>query len=85
MGLQKLNILILPDLFPKNEKDWLGVFVVDYIKAILPKTNPWVFYSRLTGEHQNIKKSVFAESFDVYRWSYKTRIRRLLKPLYYLN
>jgi len=81
---QKLNVLILPDLFPKDEKDWVGVFVVDYIKSIIPNCTPWVFYSRLVGENQTAKKEQFSKAFDVYRWNYKQQINALLKPIYYL-
>lgn len=84
MDSQKQNILVLPDLFPKDEGDWLGVFVVDYIKAILPHANPWVFYSRLTGANQDIKKDSFGNSFDVYRWNFKPRMSPFLKPFFYL-
>lgn len=84
MDLQKNNVLVLPDLFPKNDKDWVGVFVVDYIKAILPHTTPWVFYSRLSGGDQVAKKERFDGEFDVYRWSYKKQINKLLKPIFYL-
>ena len=84
METQKLNVLILPDLFPRNENDWVGVFVVDYIKSIIPHCIPWVFYSRLIGENQTAKKEQFSKSFDVYRWNYKKQINALLKPIYYL-
>ncbi|NQX96932.1 MAG: glycosyltransferase [Flavobacteriales bacterium] len=79
-----MNVLILPDLFPKNENDWVGVFVVDYIKSIIPNCMPWVFYSRLVGENQVAKQERFASEFDVYRWNYKQQISALLKPIYYL-
>jgi len=81
---KKLNVLILPDLFPKDEKDWVGIFVVDYINAILPTCNPWVFYSRLVGANSTIKEADFSNQFKVYRWSYKQQIKAVLKPFYYL-
>jgi glycosyltransferase involved in cell wall biosynthesis len=81
---QKLNVLVLPDLFPKNENDWVGVFVVDYIKSVIPNCIPLVFYSRLVGDNQDIKQEVFGNDFDVFRWSYKKQVSSLLKPLYYL-
>ncbi len=84
MDSEKLNVLVLPDLFPENEKDWVGIFVVDYIKSILPKSNPWIFYSRLKGNHLTVKQEVFNGDFDVFRWSYKSSISKLLKPFYYL-
>tara|TARA_B100000809_G_C15140054_1_gene532724 strand:+ start:9660 stop:10811 length:1152 start_codon:yes stop_codon:yes gene_type:complete len=81
---KKLNVLILPDLFPKDEQDWVGIFVVDYINAILPTCNPWVFYSRLVGAHSTIEETDFSNQFKVYRWNYKQQIKAVLKPLYYL-
>ena len=81
---QKINVLILPDLFPKNEKDWVGVFVVDYVKSIASQCNPIVFYSRLIGDDTPLKSERFNTSFDVYRWNYKTKITPILKPLFYL-
>jgi len=81
---QKLNVLVLPDLFPINEKDWVGIFVVDYIHAILPNCKPWVFYSRLVGNNPRVKEELFSAQFKVYRWSYQEQINAFLKPFYYL-
>lgn len=81
---KKLNVLVLPDLFPKDEKDWVGIFVVDYINAILSDCKPWVFYSRLVGVNSTIKETDFSNQFKVYRWNYKQQINAFLKPLYYL-
>ncbi|MFB0925306.1 MAG: glycosyltransferase, partial [Vicingaceae bacterium] len=81
---EKINVLVLPDLFPKNENDWVGIFVVDYIKSVIPNCIPVVFYSRLVGDNQDIKQEVFGNDFDVFRWSYKKQVSSLLKPLYYL-
>ena len=81
---QKINVLILPDLFPKNETDWIGVFVVDYVASVIPNCKPWVFYSRLVGENQDVKQERFSNKFDVFRWNYKKNISSLLKPLFYL-
>lgn len=81
---QKINVLILPDLFPNNETDWVGVFVVDYVTSVLPNCKPWVFYSRLVGENQDVKQEVFSNKFDVFRWNYKKNINSIIKPIFYL-
>jgi hypothetical protein len=82
---QQLNVLVLPDLFPKDENDWVGVFVVDYVKSIIPSCVPSVFYSRLVGENRRVSSEKFANSFQVHRWSYQSRIISILKPFYYLG
>lgn len=84
MNSQRKNVLVLPELFPKDDKDWTGVFVVDYLAAIKPYTQLWVFYSRLTGDSQKVTKESFRDCFDVYRWSYKKKVNKLLKPLFYV-
>lgn len=81
---QQINVLVLPDLFPKDENDWVGVFVVDYVKSILPYSVPTVFYSRLIGEKANVTSENFANSFQVHRWIYKNGLNSSLKPFYYL-
>jgi glycosyltransferase involved in cell wall biosynthesis len=81
---QKINVLVLPDLFPKNENDWVGIFVVDYVKSVLPYCIPTVFYSRLTGQNQQVSAENYANIFRVCRWSYKIKVNPLLKPFYYL-
>ena len=81
----KINVLILPDLFPKNEKDWVGIFVVDYVKSIVSKCIPTVFYSRLIGDKNQLISEKFDNVFDVYRWSYKTNLQSILKPFYYIS
>jgi glycosyltransferase involved in cell wall biosynthesis len=57
---ERLNILVIPDLFPAYDGDWTGVFVVDYLKAVAPHCNVSVFYSRLAGEHVGTQKEEFA-------------------------
>lgn len=56
----KINLLILPALFPSSHNDSKGIFVVDYIQSVMPYVNVKVFTINLYGK----KQGVFNESFN---------------------
>lgn len=49
-GTEKLELLVLPTLFPRGPDDILGVFVLDYLEAVRDFCNVTVIDLRLTGE-----------------------------------
>ncbi len=57
---RKLKLLVIPDLFPAYDGDWMGIFVVDYLKAVAPWCDVSVFYSRLAGEKTGAHSETFA-------------------------
>ncbi|HXB40152.1 MAG TPA: glycosyltransferase family 4 protein [Bacteroidia bacterium] len=51
---EKINLLVIPDLFPKFEGDVQGVFVLDYLKSVAPYCNTTVLFPRLQGTKKGI-------------------------------
>jgi len=79
---KKINVLVIPDLFPKFEGDVQGIFVLDYLKAVEPYCNITVLFIRLTG-----KKGLTIEktgNATIYRYCFsESKVPVFLKPFYY--
>ncbi len=54
----KPHILIVTDLFPANEQDYAGIYVVDYAKSVQPWFDVTVLHARMVG----IKKGITEET-----------------------
>lgn len=54
---KKLNILVIPDLFPKWEGDVQGIFVLDYLRSVAPYCKVQVFAPKLIGKDAGLVKS----------------------------
>ena len=84
MNDTKINVLIIPDLFPKFKGDVQGIFILDYLTATSPYCHNTVLFGRLTSE----KKGVTIEKNDthlLYRFSVTNKkVPFYLKPFYYL-
>ncbi|MEO8760849.1 MAG: glycosyltransferase [Bacteroidia bacterium] len=80
---KKINVLVIPDLFPKFEGDVQGIFILDYLKAVQTYCNINVLFLRLVG-----KQGLHIENTDtatVYRYCVSSKkMPTLLKPLAYL-
>ena len=80
----KINVLVIPDLFPKFKGDVQGIFVLDYLTSTAPFCNNTVLFGRLTSD----KKGTSIEKnnlYDLYRFSVSSKkVPFYLKPLYYL-
>ncbi len=80
---KKINVLVIPDLFPKFDGDVQGIFILDYLKAVQTYCNINVLFLRLVG-----KQGLYIENTDtatVYRYCVSSKkIPGLLKPLAYL-
>jgi hypothetical protein len=80
----KINVLVIPDLFPKFKGDVQGIFILDYLTATSPYCHNTVLFGRLTSE----KKGVTIEKNDthlLYRFSVTNKkVPFYLKPFYYL-
>jgi glycosyltransferase involved in cell wall biosynthesis len=80
----KINVLVIPDLFPKFKGDVQGIFVVDYLTSTSPYCNNTVLFGRLTSD---IKGTSIAKNddYDLYRFSMSSKkVPFYLKPFYYL-
>lgn len=81
---KKINVLVIPDLFPKFENDVQGIFVLDYLSATKPYCNNTVLFGRLTSSSKGyfIEKK---EDYELHRFSVSSKkIPFYLKPFYYL-
>ena len=47
---KKINLLVIPDLFPKFEGDVQGIFILDYLKSVAVYCNTNVLFLRLSGK-----------------------------------
>ena len=80
----KINVLVIPDLFPKFKGDVQGIFVLDYLTSTAPFCNNTVLFGRLTSDKNgtSIEKN---NLYDLYRFSMSSKkVPFYFKPLYYL-
>lgn len=79
----KINLLVIPDLFPSYDGDVKGIFVIDYIKSVLPYCNVIVFTAQLRG----LKKGLSIEEkegYTIYRFCITNKKSSpFLKPFQY--
>lgn len=85
MEREKINLLTIPDLFPKHEGDVQGIFILDYLKAVEPYCINTVLFAKPNG----LKKGLYIENLTgstVYRYSISgKKITAFLKPFAYLK
>lgn len=82
---KKINVLVIPDLFPKFSGDLQGIFLLDYLKCTEPYCNNTVFSLKIRGTKQGMVIEQNGET-KIYRYSVsENRVVAFLKPFYYLN
>lgn len=83
-GNEKINLLVIPDLFPKYKGDVQGVFIIDYLKSVKNYCDIKVLFLRIQSEKKGLseKKTDYAD-ITSYAFSEK-KIWPILKPIYYL-
>lgn len=80
----KINVLVIPDLFPKFKGDVQGIFVLDYLSSTSPYCNNTVLFGRLTSDKKGTS-FVKNDDYDLYRFSMSSKkVPFYLKPFYYL-
>lgn len=80
----KINVLVIPDLFPKFKGDVQGIFVLDYLTSTSPYCNNIVLFGRLTFDIKGTS-IVKNDDYDLYRFSMSSKkVPFYLKPFYYL-
>ncbi len=80
----KINVLVIPDLFPKFKGDVQGIFVLDYLTSTSLYCNNTALFGRLTSDKKgtSIDKN---EKYELYRFSMSSKkVPFYLKPFYYL-
>ena len=78
------SILIISDLFPLSEKDYAGIYVVDYANSVKPWFDVAVFHPKLISPQKGIgKKSLFG--LEVTTYSYTNHPIGKLKKLVAYN
>jgi glycosyltransferase involved in cell wall biosynthesis len=82
-GQQKINVLVIPDLFPQDENDMKGVFITDYLKASSEFCNVRVLVMRLQGKKRGIER-VKKYNADVITCTISEKpVAKWMKPFYY--
>lgn len=80
---RKINLLVVPDLFPGYDGDVQGIFVRDYLTAVEPFCKVSVLFIRLTGAKKGLTVTQEGGA-TVYRYCFSTtKIPFYLKPFYY--
>jgi L-malate glycosyltransferase len=80
---KKINVLVIPDLFPKFEGDVQGIFILDYLKTTATHCRNMVLFGRLRGERTySIEKTSTA---TIHRFSVSTKKHSVfIKPFLYI-
>lgn len=82
---KKINVLVIPDLFPKYKGDLQGIFVLDYLCSTKEHCNNTVFSCKIRGAEKGLVLEE-SESAKIYRLSLSnTKVNALLKPLFYFR
>jgi glycosyltransferase involved in cell wall biosynthesis len=81
---KKINLLVIPDLFPKFEGDVQGIFLLDYVNCVKEYCNTSVLFMRLTGKKGLHTQTTNNATINRYCVSSK-KIPFFLKPLAYIR
>lgn len=79
-----MKVLVIPTIYPLNEKDIKGVFVVDYLKAVVDKCDIVVLDIRTDQPFAKIVKEEFLQ-FDTVRYFVKFSSNKLLTYLRFFS
>lgn len=81
---KKINVLVIPELFPKFDGDVQGVFILDYLKATAGTCVNTVLFGRLRTNHKGVIVEKKEDAF-IYRFSISSKKHpNFLKPFLYL-
>src|SRR5688500_2994619 len=79
----KLNVLVLPGLFPEFEGDPKGIFVPDYIRSVAPCANIQVLHLRVIGRSGLYHDSIAGIPVLRYGITTSKTIAKFFKPVFY--
>lgn len=85
MADKKLDLLVLPILFPRGPGDMLGIFVVDYLTAVAPWCNVTVLDLRIAGPARGPTEERMGEARVLRCALSRERPPAVLEPLLYLR
>ena len=81
---KKINVLVIPDLFPKFKGDVQGIFILDYLTSTSTQCNNTVLFGRLTSEKKGVTIEK-QENYASYRFAVSSKkISFFLKPFFYM-
>ena len=84
MSKQRINVLVIPDLFPKFKGDMQGIFILDYLTSTRNICNNTVLFGRLISEKKGLSIEE-QENCKIYRYALSSKkIKSFLKPFYYV-
>ncbi len=83
---KRINLLVLPDMFPRYEGDIYGIFLLDYLKAVESYCNISVLFLQISGERPGLTCEQ-KQNMTIYRYTISTikNASHLKKMLLYLN
>ena len=80
---RKINVLVIPDLFPKFQGDVQGIFILDYLTSTKKNCNNTVLFGRLTSDKKGLRVEK-NEDYELYRFSVTSKkIPFYMKPFFY--
>lgn len=80
---KKINVLVIPDLFPEYKGDVKGIFLLDYLTSTSDQCNNTVLFGRLTSDKKGVSIEK-EEKYTTYRFALSSKkIAFFLKPFYY--
>lgn len=85
MTERRIRLLVLPILFPRGPGDMLGIFVVDYLRAVAPWCDVTVLDLRIAGAENRLVEESLGAARVIRRVLSAGAPPRLLKPLLYLR
>ncbi len=84
MSNQKINVLVIPDLFPKFKGDVQGIFVLDYLTSTHPYCNNTVLFGRLVADKKDMAPEQ-ADAYTLHRFAVSDKkVPFYLKPWFYI-
>lgn len=81
---KKINLLVIPDLFPKDESDVSGVFIIDYLKSVKEYCNIYILNIKLRGKQKGVYITNYLEYIVCnYVMTNKEKVKSGLKEYFY--
>lgn len=79
MSKSKIQLLVITDLFPRNEKDIRGIFIKDYLISLALYCDIDLIYVDQKGEKPGLVKAKLTENITTYSYFYAEKTVKGLK------
>jgi L-malate glycosyltransferase len=84
-GRKKINLLVIPDLFPRHKGDVQGIFVLDYLACVEPYCQINVLSVKVRGQEKGLQVEQRG-GYTLHRYCLSDkRTPAYLKPFYYFK